>query len=132
MNIAKSFYPYKSDQTAIIKKDKAEINNWANNLEYISEELEQLITLERQLLNNSDLLQQLHSIRRENTLRLGSLYKYEGAIRNSINDDKVSCDTFYLNNHEKNRNMYVEHIKKYRTIKTKVFTRIVEHAKDAT
>ncbi|MEO9893167.1 hypothetical protein [Aurantibacter sp.] len=130
MKATQSFYPYEIDRKVIMKKDKAELNNWTNDLEYINEELEYLLMIQEQFLNNSNLYQQLHSIRRENTLKLGSLYRYEGGIRNVMNDNAAYCDSFYFNNHEKNRNMYLEHLTKYRTIKSKVLSKIAVDAKD--
>ncbi|MBM1107644.1 hypothetical protein JQC67_15920 [Aurantibacter crassamenti] len=128
MNASKPFFSDEIDSRIMIKKDKAEIDNWTNDLEYINEELEYLLDIEDRMLNNSELYQQLHSMRRDNTLRLGSLYRYEGSMKNALECDTVHCDTYYLNNHEKNRSSYLEHLKKYRNIKSKVLSNILLHA----
>ena len=99
------------------------------DLEYINEELEYLIDIEDRMLNSSHLYQQLHDLRRQNQVRLGALYRYERAMRNIIECDTTDCDIYYLNNHEKNRNSYIQHKRKYRELKTKVLSMILLNAK---
>ena len=129
MNATKLFYNHESDSRIMIKKDKAEVNNWTDDLEYINEELEYLLDIEDRILKNAQVYQQLHDLRRENQLRLGGLYRYEGAIRNAIECDTTACDLYYLNNHEKNRNTYVQHKRKYRDVKEKVLSMVLLNAK---
>tara|TARA_R110002167_G_scaffold134051_17_gene319447 strand:+ start:12567 stop:12962 length:396 start_codon:yes stop_codon:yes gene_type:complete len=125
MSLTKPFYPHESDNKIMVKKDRTEVGNWTNDLEYINEELEQLMDIENRILHSSDLYGQLHAIRRENTLRLGNLYRYENSIRNAMECDTTECDAYYLNNHERHRNTYREHLEKYRMLKSKVLSKIV-------
>jgi hypothetical protein len=113
----------------MIKKDKIEVDNWTEDLEYINEELEYLLDIEDRMLNNANLYQELQTLQRENILNLRTLYRYEGAVRDAIECDTVECDVFYLNKHERNRKMYLEHKKKYRNIKSKVLSNILLEAK---
>lgn len=129
MNTIQQFYPHESDSRIMIKKDKAEVNNWTDDLEYIDEELEYLLDIEDSMLNNAQLFQQLLDLRRQNQLRLGELYRYDGTMRNAIECDTTACDAFYLHKHEKNRNVYVEHVKNYRNVKTKALSEILLCAK---
>ena len=129
MNATKPFYTHDSDSSIMIKKDKAEISNWTDDLEYINEELEYLLDIEDHMLNNAEMYQRLHDLRRENQLRLGILYRYEGTMRNAMECDTMECDAFYLHKHEKNRNVYLEHIRNYRDEKTKVLSKILLEAK---
>lgn len=108
-----------------VKKDRAEVNNWTDDLEYINEELEYLLDIEDRMLNNRELYQQLQAIRRNNMLKLGILYRYETSMRNAVERNTSEYGALYLHNHEKNRNLYVEHIKKYRLLKTKVLSKIL-------
>lgn len=125
MNVSTPFYPHESDKKIMMKKDRTEINNWTEELEYLNEELEYFLDIEDRMLNNSNLYQQLHGVRRENALILGILYRYEGTIGNAIECDTTDCDTYYLNHHEKKRNTYLAHIKNYRTLKTRILTQIL-------
>ena len=129
MNATKLFYDHEPESRIMIKKDKAEVNNWTDDLEYINEELEYLIDIEDRMQSGSQLYHQLYALRRENQLRLGVLYRYEGTMRNAIECDTTECDIYYLNNHEKNRNTYVQHKINYRNVKTKVLSMILLNAK---
>lgn len=129
MNATRPFYPHESDDRIMRKKDRAEIGNWTDDLEYINEELDLLLDMEDCMLNRSEHYQHLHTLRRENQLRLSVLYRYEGNMRKSIECDTMECDAFYLHNHEKNRNLYVDHLKKYRDVKRKVLSKILLKAK---
>ncbi len=131
MNDANLFYPHEPDSRIAIKKDKAEVNNWIDDLDYINDELDYLLDIEDCMLNNRGLYQQLHAIRRENMLKLGILRRYESNMQNAMECDTTECDAFYLSNHEKNRNLYVDHVKKYRFLKTKVLSKILLNAKRA-
>lgn len=129
MNDTKLFYTHEPDSRIAIKKDKAEVNNWTDDLEYINEELDYLLDIEDRMLNNRRLYQQLHEIRRENVLKLGILRRYENNMQNAMECDTTECDAFYLRNHEKNRGLYGEHLKKYRFLKTKVLSKILLNAR---
>ncbi|MFD0799176.1 hypothetical protein ACFQZJ_17000 [Maribacter chungangensis] len=127
MNATRPFYSHEPDDKIMIKKDQLEIGNWTDDLEYINEELEYLLDIEDRIINNAQLYQNLHEIRRENQLRLGELYRYEGNIRNARECDTAACDAFYLYNHEKTRTNYMAHLKKYRSIKSKIFSQILQN-----
>lgn len=125
MNATKPFYGHESDNRIMMKKDKVEVGNWTEDLEYVNEELEYFLDIESRMLNNHEVYRQLHTLRRENQLKLGALYRYEVSMRKAIECDTTECDTYYLHNHEKNRNLYVEHIKRYRNVKLKVLSKIL-------
>lgn len=125
MNTKRLFYSHEPDSNIMIKKDRAEVNNWTEDLEYINKELETLLDIEKRMLNN----QQLHSLKRENQLKLGALYTYENTIQKAIECDTTECDAFYLHKHEKNRDVYIEHVKKYKSIKLEVLSKILSNIK---
>lgn len=129
MNATKLFYNHESDGRIMMKKDKAEVRDWTDDLEYMNEELEYLLDIEDRMLNNAVLYQELQTLRRENTLNLRALYRYEGAMRDAIECDTVECDAFYLSKHERNRNLYLDHKKKYRDVKSRVLSNILLEAK---
>ncbi len=129
MNVSKPFYPHESDKKIMMKKDRTEIKNWTEELEYLNEELEYFLDIEDRMLNNSNLYQQLHGVRRENALMLSVLYRYEGTIGSAIECDTTECDAYYLNHHEKKRNIYLAHVKNYRALKTRILSQILLKAK---
>lgn len=123
------FYNHEPEDRIMIKKDRAEVANWTDDLEYINEELDDLIAIENGSLSNPNLYPQLQNLRRENQLILGVLYRYEGTMRQAVECDTTACDSFYLHNHEKNRNRYREHLKKYRNLKSRLLAKIVANTK---
>ncbi|MBD1259713.1 hypothetical protein HZY62_03875 [Maribacter polysiphoniae] len=123
------FYEHESDSRIMFKKDKKELEGWTESLEYINQELDFLIDIENLMLNDANLYTQLLAMRRENTLKSGAMYRYETAMRNAKECDDMACDAFYLNNHEKHRNLYLEHLRNYRALKGKVLSKILLNAK---
>ncbi|SDL91125.1 hypothetical protein [Kriegella aquimaris] len=129
MSNSKLFYHHESDSRIMLKKDSAELNDWADNLEYISEELAYFSEIEDRILNDSNIYLQLQEIRRENTLISGTVYRYETSMRNAVECDNMACDSYYLHNHEKHRELYRDHLKKYRALKAKMLSKILLLAK---
>lgn len=125
MSASKLFYSHEPDSHIMIKKDRAEISNWTEDLEYINKELEYFFTIEKQLFTK----QQLTELRRENQLKLGVLYKYESALRQAMECDTTACDAYYLHRHEKTRDIYIEHVKKYKAAKLKVLSKLLSTIK---
>lgn len=129
MNTAKPFYSHEPDSRIMMKKDKVEVSNWSDDLDYVNQELEYLLDIEDSMLRNPELYRQLHTLRRDNQLVLGALYRYESSMRNAVECDTTQCDAYYLHKHEKHRTMYLDHIKGYRTVKAKVLSKILLNTK---
>lgn len=125
---AKLFYDHDADSIIMMKKDKAEIESWIADLEFMNNEIEVLLKIEYKILNNASTKENLLTVRRENTLILGILYKYEANQRNVIECDNMKCNAFYLNNHEKNRNTYLKHIHRYRELKLHILSKISNYS----
>ena len=123
------FYEHEPDSLIMFKKDSLEIASWTESLEFINTELDYLLEIEDRMLNDSNLYSQLHAMRRENTLKLSALYRYETAMRKTRECDTMACDAYYLNNHEKHRHLYLEYLRNYRILKSKVLSKILFHAK---
>lgn len=124
----KLFYDHEADSIIMMKKDKAEIENWISDLEFMNNEIEYLMKIEHKILNNASIRENLLTVRRENTLVLGVLYKYEANQRNVIECDNMKCNAFYLNSHEKSRNSYLKHIQRYRELKLFVLSKISNYS----
>ncbi|RIV49968.1 hypothetical protein D2V93_11690 [Flagellimonas taeanensis] len=120
------FNDHEADDRIMLKKDKVEVGHWAESLEHIDEEIRMLLALEDRFLNDSALHVELLALQRENTLKSGMLYRYENAMRNAWECDDMACDTYYLNKHEKHRELYMEHLKSYRKLKSKLFSRLLD------
>lgn len=125
MNAIEPFYPHESDSRIMMEKDKVEVTNWTDDLEYINEELDYLIDIEERMLHNTQLYQQLKEIKKENKSQIGTLQNHGSNMRHIVECDTVQCDAFYLHKHEKNRLVYLEHIRRYRTLKRMVLLQIL-------
>lgn len=125
MNSTKTFYTHESDTQIMVKKDRSEVGTWTDDLSYLNEELEYLLKIEDRMSQRSELYQQLLVVRRKNTLSLGFLHQYENTLGKAIECDTMACDAYYLNHHERNRNAYLEHLKNYRALKTKVLLKVL-------
>ncbi|MGS2764916.1 hypothetical protein [Sinomicrobium sp. M5D2P9] len=123
---SKPFYTHEDDRLILKKKDKVEVGNWLEHLEFIGREIEYLIPLESRTPGNDQLSRELYTIRRENTLHMAALCRYEHSLMNALECDNMECDAFYLNNHEKNRSSYTGHLRKYEALKTRVFARLLK------
>ncbi|WP_318345811.1 hypothetical protein [Flagellimonas baculiformis] len=119
------FNGHDADDRIMLKKDKVELGHWIKSLEYIHEELGLLLALEDRFLEDSMLHVELLALQRENTVKSGMLHRYENAMRNAWECDDMACDTYHLDNHEKHRELYVEHLESYRKLKCKVFSRLL-------
>ena len=126
MNKMKLFHTTESDNSIMLKKDKAEIGNWIENLEFVNEELEYFDKIEHKILKNNSINQLIQTLKRGNTLKLGILYRNENNMSKIMECDSMQCDAYYLNNHEKNRISYIEHLKLHNQIKIKIYERLLE------
>ncbi|WP_282074148.1 hypothetical protein [Maribacter aquivivus] len=129
MIVSKHFYPHESDKRIMMKKDRLEINNWTDELEFLNKEIEFYLDIEDSIIHSSKLYQELHGIRRENALMLAALYRYDNVVSKSIECDTVACDAYYLNHHEKKRDAYLSLIENYRSLKLKILSQILINAR---
>ncbi|SHJ95631.1 hypothetical protein SAMN04488007_2070 [Maribacter aquivivus] len=129
MIASKHFYPHESDKRIMMKKDRLEINNWTDELEFLNKEIEFYLDIEDSMIHSSKLYQELHGIRRENALMLAALYRYDNAVSKSIECDTIACDAYYLNHHEKKRDAYLSLIENYRSLKIKILSQILINAR---
>ncbi len=130
MIASKHFDPHESDKRIMMKKDRLEINNWTDELEFLNKEIEFYLDIEDSMIHSSKLYQELHGIRRENALMLAALYRYDNSVSKSIECDTVACDAYYLNHHEKKRDAYLSLIENYRSLKLKILSQILINARN--
>ncbi|QXP50654.1 hypothetical protein H0I25_04285 [Cellulophaga sp. HaHa_2_95] len=122
----RTFHPTESDHLIFLRKDKAEIENWIEQLEFINTELEYFTEIEHKILKDNAINQLIQTLKRGNTLKLGILYRCESNMSKMKECDNMQCDAYYLNNHEKNRVSYIEHMKLCYTLKTKIYDSLLK------
>lgn len=121
----KLFYNHEEDRSIMMKKDKEELRNWIDNLEFIAEELRFLIEIENRIANQKTVNQELQNLQKENAVMVVEMRRYNNTTLGNLECDTMECDAFYLENHEKKRNEYLTYICKYRQTKTKTFSMIL-------
>lgn len=121
----KVFGGHDNDDRIMLKKDRVELYHWTKSMDHIDEELKLLLALEDRFLNDSALHVELLALQRENALKSSTLYRYGNAMQNARECDDVACDIYYLDIHEKHRDIFVQHLDKYRALKTKVFLQLL-------
>tara|TARA_R110000868_G_scaffold105552_1_gene289906 strand:- start:42 stop:434 length:393 start_codon:yes stop_codon:yes gene_type:complete len=126
MNGTKKIYATDSDKVIMFKKDNTEIKNWIENLEFVNEELEYFDKIEQKILRNTTINQFIKTSKRNTTLELSKLYRYENNMSKIMECDNIQCDTYYLNNHEQNRRTYLELLVQHNSLKMKIYEDLLE------
>lgn len=114
-------YDNDSENQIIQKRSLIELNMWASNLNYISEECDYLVKISSNKLKNKDLKDALLLMIEKNANIQHTLLAYRNSADNFIECIDLDCDLFYYNEHEKVRNLYTEYINSYRKLKKDVF-----------
>lgn len=123
---AAHFNAHEADAHIMWKKDVLEVGQWTESLGFIEEELGLLIALAERYPKNSDLRSRLEEKRRKNTFLSGELFRYGNTLKNALECDDLACDTYYLDNHEQQRIVHLEHLKGYRKLKIELYTKMLE------
>lgn len=123
-------YNHDSQESIVFKNNSIELNNWTTHLGYVSGEIENLLNLSKvelsRTLEHQPVLTKLSIKREENNIILKNFRKYKESLSKAVECEDMDCDMFYVNEHEKFRNIYMVHLEKYRKIKEEYFNLIVK------
>ena len=118
-------YDHDSPEAITFKNNSIELEDWFEHLSYIDKEISNLLKIgktERAKANEIDpILLSLENKREENTSTIDELNKYKNNLPKAAECDDVSCDMFYVNEHERYRKSYKNHLESYRKIKEEFF-----------
>lgn len=92
-----------------------------DDIEYIHRELNELSLLEKQLLKKTAMTLKIQGLRRNSTLLMSVLCKYEQLIKNEIEYGKNDYDIQRSREHEKQRGFFLVLIKEYRGLKKEIY-----------
>ena len=123
------FNTHEADDQIMWKKDGLEVGQWMESLGFIDRELGYLMELEDRFAEDPELYAQIQEKQRENSFVSGELFRHENAMKNAWECDDLACDTYYLDHHEKQRGLFMEHLRAYRKLKSKLFAKILENPK---
>lgn len=114
-----------SDNQIIQQKSLEELTMWISHLNYISEEMDNLIQISSNTLNEIELSEQLSVTVKNNTNVLNQVLSYKKATDNIVECIDLECDLFYHTEYQKIRELYKNHLETYRDLKRKLFSSLL-------
>jgi hypothetical protein len=102
----------------VLLSPKSLLNSWVLNLNKITEECNDIETTK---LKENNLSDKFFSIVENNKMLQNIFFEYRNLLGNYIECIDLDCDLFFYNEHKKNRNLYLEHFKHYKSLKNQIF-----------
>ncbi len=106
--ITDSRHKIEANRRLCILKDIKELETWVYTLECFSDELGYLTVLEKQLIKDSILSNNIKGIRRKNVLMMATLCKYEQELKTEYEYGKEEYHTKRSKYHEQKRNDFMK------------------------
>lgn len=104
-----------------ILKDLKELGLWMQTLEVFSEELDHFKTIERQIIKNAVISNNIRAIRRKTVLMMAALCKYEQELKTEYEYGKVEYNAARSKLHEQKRQNYSHMLKEQNAFKNQIF-----------
>ena len=118
-------YDHDSPEAITYKNNSIELENWLEHFSYIDREISSLLTIGKKERANSiefeTILSSLENKREENSNTIDEFNKYRNNLPKAAECEDVSCDMFYVNEHDRFRKSYRVHLESYRKIKEEFF-----------
>ena len=111
-----------------LKKDLIELQQWQTKLEENHNELEYLSIIQKQILKTTDIAYAIQNVRRENTLTLAYLCKYEQSIKNELEYGSGFYDFTAAREHETKRFGFINCEKKFFELKINIYKKLSEYS----
>jgi len=108
-----------------IRKDLIEVSQWIDMLTHFNAEIEQLKTIEKQLLKNSKIETTILGIRRKNTLVVAALCKYEKELTTELEYGTIEYTIPRAKQHEKKRNVFMMMIQEHDQLKSSIYNNLL-------
>jgi hypothetical protein len=119
-------YDHDTPEAITFKNNFIELDNWIEHLTYIEKEISNLLNLGRTELSSAfesqTILDKLVHEKEVNTAAIDAFLKYKEGLPKAAECEDVDCDMFYVAEHEKFRNTYSAHLKRYRDVKEEYFS----------
>ena len=118
-------YNHDTEETITFKNNYIELDNWIIHLEYIDKEINNLLNLSKteliSVLEHQPVLTKLSIKKEENRINLKAFVKYKNSLPQAAECEDTDCDMFYVNEHERCRKVYMNHLEKFRNVKEEYF-----------
>ncbi|WP_435133605.1 hypothetical protein [Formosa sp. A9] len=112
---------FEAKRRLLLQKDFLELQQWMDTVEYIHEELNIFGIIEKQLIINTAVASNIQALRRENTLVLSNLCRYEQQLKNELEYGKNDYNHIRSKDHERQQAFFKNHISDYRKLKKSVY-----------
>lgn len=119
-------YDHDTPEEITFKSNALELSNWINHLNYVENEINNLLNLGRLEFKhfteqNAAILDKLKQRKEENQVNLRAFTKYKNSLYIANECEDVACDIFYIEKHEQYRKVYLHFLEKYRKVKEEYF-----------
>lgn len=118
-------YDHDSSESITFKNNSIELEDWFDHLSYIDKEISNLLKIGKSDRTRTSelepILSSLESKKEENSSTIDELNRYKNNLPKAAECEDVSCDMFYVNEHERYRKSYKNHLESYRKIKEEYF-----------
>lgn len=118
-------YDHDSPEAITFKNNSIELENWLEHFSYIDKEISSLLDIGKterfDAIEVRSILLSLQNKREENTSTIDDFNNYRNNLPKAAECEDVSCDMFYVNEHERYRKSYRAHLESYRKIKEEYF-----------
>lgn len=119
-------YDHDSPEAITYKNNSIELENWLEHFSYIDKEIAILLKIKLAKGVNTNefqtLFSKLEKKKEENGNTIDEFIKYKNNLPKAAECEDVSCDMFYVNEHDRYRKSYRLQLKEYRKIKEAYLT----------
>ncbi|WP_027125213.1 hypothetical protein [Gelidibacter mesophilus] len=118
-------YANETDDEIVKRHMHRELHTWIAHLEAMNDEAERLATIASNKIGDKNLRDELLDDVNENIHLLNEFYTYRNLLNNVRECDELECDQFYMHQHDQVFEKYQECVDQYRSVKDKVYQRLL-------
>ena len=118
-------YGHETDDEIVKRQMHRELHTWITHLDAMNVEADRLAKIASNKIGDKVLRDALLDDINENIDLLNEFYSYRNALNNVRECDELECDAFYLQQHDQVYEKYIDCIKQYRSIKDKVYIKLL-------
>ncbi|MBR9845581.1 MAG: hypothetical protein GYB35_05455 [Algicola sp.] len=107
-----------------ISKDLKELELWLQCLEFFNEELDHFKNIEKDIIKNISISNNITALRRKTILEIASICKYEQALKTEHEYGKIEYDDVRSKQHDQKRQNYLRLLKEQNAFKHQVFAHL--------
>lgn len=118
-------YGHETDDEIVKRQMHRELHTWITHLEAMNSEADLLAKITANKINDKNLRDELLDDINENINLLNEFYTYRNVMNNFRECDELECDQFYMLQHDQVFDKYVECVAQYRSVKDKVYQKLL-------